>query len=395
MGETVKQTPYGENILEVESPKSPRIKTLDQLLKAGNVDKAVWEVVDFTLNKWEVGAKDDNGEIAVAPLFQVKARLRRRKMIAQFPTIAPIKVDRTSITHKKPKYKRRDGVETALILPDAHFGFRRHPVSGALDPFHDMRALDVVLQIAYELRPHKVVYLGDILDLPDFSRFPTTPDMQQLTQHAVIAAHWWLGQMRDAAPGAVNTLLEGNHDQRIERAILDHLKAAYDLRPADQLDLPPALSVPRLLALHELGVQYQEAYPNGEYYLADDLMCLHGTVARKGGGKTVSVMVSEYDVSTIQGHNHRIERASRTKKTSRETIAAYSLGCLCHTDGRVPAKFKRVDWQQGFGIAYIDARGGSTVNLYEIRDGACLFGDRVYKGQDRTAVLREASGWPF
>jgi predicted phosphodiesterase len=397
--ETVHQTPHGDNLLDIEVPKSRRIRTLEQLLEAGQVDTAVWETTNFTLNKWEVAAKANDGEsMMVEELFQVKASLRRKKLIMSFPTLRPLAVNRQSRTYKKPQYSNRDGIQTALILPDPHFGFRRNMRTNELEPFHDMRALDVALQVAYELRPHHVIHLGDILDLPDWSdKFVQKPDFQQLTQPAVIAANWWLSTLKDAVPGAKHVVLEGNHDKRLELAVLNHLKAAAGLRAADELNLPPALSVPRLLALHALGIDYKRDYPNSEYWLTSELMCVHGAAARKGGGKTTSALVKEYDVSIVHGHIHRVEQSPRTTFNGDGTrvIGAYSPGCLCHIDGRVPGVKARQDWQQGLAVAYFGDGIEPSVQLYRIDNGKCLFGGQMYYGADRTAVLSEISGWEF
>lgn len=63
----------------LESVRSERIKTLDQLLAEADVDLTTWTVERYTVNKWEVGAKDADGKLTVAPLFQVKAYLKRNR----------------------------------------------------------------------------------------------------------------------------------------------------------------------------------------------------------------------------------------------------------------------------------------------------------------------------
>lgn len=171
----VQSTPHGENILEVESRRDGRIRTLDQLLKACQVDLKVWEVERYTVNKWEVGAKDPDGEIVVTPLFQVKATLRRKVMKAGQPIVRPIDTPKRYQTYTKPP-GRRKAVHTALILPDPQFGFRR-TADGVLHPFHDWRALDVAIQMAYEVKPSYIICLGDMLDLPEWSdKFPERPN---------------------------------------------------------------------------------------------------------------------------------------------------------------------------------------------------------------------------
>ena len=389
----VQSTPHGENILEVESRRDGRIRTLDQLLKACQVDLKVWEVERYTVNKWEVGAKDPDGEIVVTPLFQVKATLRRKVMKAGQPIVRPIDTPKRYQTYTKPP-GRRKAVHTALILPDPQFGFRR-TADGVLHPFHDWRALDVAIQMAYEVKPSYIICLGDMLDLPEWSdKFPRTPEFQQTTQSAIVAAHWWLRRLREARPGAAIWLLEGNHDKRLELALVNHLKAAYGLRPADELELPPSMSIPRLLALHRLGIHYSDAYPDGEHWLTDRLLCIHGNVTRNRSGATVQAALKDYDVSVIFGHIHRMEMALRTKydRKGAYTIGAYSPGCLCRVDGAVPGRKKRQNWQQGVAVVQFEGRE-QHVELVEIRDGKALFGGKLFEGKDRSEMVQLDTGW--
>lgn len=75
-----------------------RIKTLEDLLEACEVDGKQWEVISWECNKWEAyrsgkavnlsmkqgvmtGDVKDNGKIVIEPLFQVKAKLARRRLI--------------------------------------------------------------------------------------------------------------------------------------------------------------------------------------------------------------------------------------------------------------------------------------------------------------------------
>jgi hypothetical protein len=58
-----------------------RIQTLDELIEHFQIDLTMWEIVRWTANKWEVGAKGDDGKLAVEPLYQVKAFLKKRKEI--------------------------------------------------------------------------------------------------------------------------------------------------------------------------------------------------------------------------------------------------------------------------------------------------------------------------
>ena len=95
------QTTFKENVKTGEADFTQvthkRIKTLEDLIEACEIDTTVWEILTWEANKWEVGRKDkivdmewqkgvatgrvkDTGKIHVEPLFQVKAKLSRRKL---------------------------------------------------------------------------------------------------------------------------------------------------------------------------------------------------------------------------------------------------------------------------------------------------------------------------
>lgn len=61
----------------LDSRRSSRIRTLDDLLASAPVDLTEWEVERHIVNKWEVGAKGPDGKLKVEELWQVKAWFKR------------------------------------------------------------------------------------------------------------------------------------------------------------------------------------------------------------------------------------------------------------------------------------------------------------------------------
>lgn len=53
--------------------------TLEDLLTACKVDRTEWQVARHVINKWEVGAKQEDGSVLRTPLFQIKAWLERSR----------------------------------------------------------------------------------------------------------------------------------------------------------------------------------------------------------------------------------------------------------------------------------------------------------------------------
>ncbi|KKM20923.1 hypothetical protein LCGC14_1640610 [marine sediment metagenome] len=395
------------NHLFLES-KSRRIKNLEDLIEVCEVDLTIWHVKNHKINTWEVGAKAENKDLTyvdgkvsgtirsegltIETLHQVTAWLIRQEPIAIKPVLQSVYFKLGKYAYPRPVKPKN--LKRTLVLPDPQFGFYKSLRTSRLTPFHDRAALDVALQIAQSYHIDQTIFLGDLLDLADWSdRFIRSPNMQYTTQPAAIEAKWWISQFVQATDGKKVSIIEGNHDKRMNDAILKHLEEAFELRSLDGLDLPPLLSVPRLLALHDIGVEWVGDYPNGQVWIGDNLVVEHGDVARGKSGATVSSMVQDAHHSKIVGHIHRIEMAFKTihKKGGSDTIEVWSIGCLCRIDGAVPAKKKRNNWQQAFAIVESFDGGVFNIEPVTIKNGMSIYRGEVFKARDRLSDLRKTT----
>jgi len=99
------------------------IRTLEDLMRVGEVDRNIWRVKKWTLNKWEMGYYDPKSETAkTKPLFQVKAELER--IAAKWLTDAEPLLFRSLRNAPLPKTVKRKSPERALELAlfDTHLG---------------------------------------------------------------------------------------------------------------------------------------------------------------------------------------------------------------------------------------------------------------------------------
>ena len=293
-----------------------------------------------------------------------------------------------SITAPKPAKTVKTKHKVAVALPDPQIGYRHFFDKGS-DPFHDEAAMDIALQIISFLeetdRVDWVINLGDFLDLPSQGRFDQEAGFAGTTQKAIDRGHLFLQQQRAAAgPKAEIVLIEGNHDRRLEKYILSNSAAAWGLKRANMDELP-VMSLPYLLRLDEIGVEYIDAYPAGAFWLTPTLRAVHGNKARSNGSTAAAYTNADPHISTIFGHAHRLEIQSRTVFNRDEAIrsVAVSPGCLCRVDGAVPsvngsthvdgtpAKYFE-NWQQGVAIVVIED-GKPYFELVEIRHGIAWF----------------------
>lgn len=406
-GRNVTTATEGRNRMTI-SYKGPRIVNPDQLLEFCEIDLEVWEVNHFIVNKWEVGAKpvmrdlkwhrgvmsgivQSSGGLVVEPLFQVKLWMKRIEPLAQFPTVQPINVT-TPVIHPPAPIGGR--VRRAMVWGDAHFGFKRNIRTGVLQPFHKRAALDLILQLAEAAEVDEVHILGDLLDLPDWSdKFLRSPEVLECLQPALLECHWWLAQFAQLAPTSIH---QGNHELRFDNAILKHLRAAYDVRAADEMELPPALSVQRLLALHQIGVKWIGDYPADFQDLNLKLRLLHGKTYRSAPGATAQAVAKESDGTQVFGHIHRVEWVTVSRRDENDTVypvVGFSPGCACHLDGRVPGQ-KRPNWQNGCAIIEYEV-GGTLFSIapFLFADDHVIFqGDLLCAGDDD--VLRAVEQTP-
>jgi len=374
------------NTLEV-SGNARLVYTLDELLDSCQVDLETWQVKDYLVNQWQYGTRD--GE--VYPLYQVKAWLIRKKLQTLFPLTAPINLRRI---RKKDAPAKQGTVRRVLVISDLQVGFRRRLHTSTLVPFHDRRVLDLALQLARSSKFDEIAFLGDSLDLSEWStKYTPEAEFFWTTQPALIELAWWLREFRAAARSARIIIFEGNHDKRMQDMINTHMRAAYDLRPADELELPPSLSVERLLALHKMDIEYILGYPDGKLWLNDKVVLRHGDVVRAGAGDSAKAVINKSIHTTVFGHIHRRELVSRKllSRDSHDIYTAFCPGCACHIDGRVPGSTEDHQWQQGIGIIeYTDE--SENVLPIAIDEGRMIYSGKEFKAESKDAEIDDMLG---
>lgn len=365
--------------------KSLVIQTLDDLIKFCNVDLEEWSIRKHVVNFWGNSAN---------PNTQVKAWLTKTQPEAIHPVISPVEID-IGKAAKPPARKLMDG--RVLVIGDPHVGFDRDIYTGRLTNFHDRRALDTALQVAEAHQPDAIVFLGDILDLAEWSdKFLRSPEAYHTTQPAIIEAAWWLGRFRQVCPDSRIVLLEGNHEHRIPKLLIKHFQVAYELKPADALDGPPLISMPKFLGLDDIGVEWIDGYPEGEYWITENFCAEHGETVRKKSGHSVAAELDDLQYSVVFGHIHRIEMATKSLRNRNGSwpITAFSPGCTCHIDGRVPGAKKDNNWQQGIGMIEIYDGRDVPVSI-PINDGRAFYEGQIFEARDRLEDLRQDTGWEF
>jgi hypothetical protein len=374
------------------------IRTLDALIESHEIDLSMWiQQGIVTHNTWTTPrARHGESGFEYFQNHQIKAAFIKRHPEPIFPVIQPVEV---SVEAAPLPPFRTEGTGTSFVFADPHFGYRKDLKTAHLTPFHNRKALDVCLQIITLKQPDRVDILGDWLDMTEWTdKFLRDPEFYWCTQPALLESSWWLTQIRLAAPQTRIVLHQGNHDARLDNALKTHLPAAYDLKAVDELELPPALSLPKLLALHKLGVDWVGDYPNDKSWLNDAVLLEHGEKALSPG-MTARAVARDAHECHVFGHIHRREMIDKTihLREGDKSITAFCPACVCWTDGRVPANVsdKRLQWQNGAALVEYEVSGdGYSLTPIFINGNRALLNGSIIEGRDRLEEIRlSMDGW--
>lgn len=292
--------------------------------------------------------------------------------------VKPVNVKEIELDTRRPRRKRH---KELIIFSDAHIGYRN--INGELEPMHDEQAMLRVANLAEDLKPDYVVNLGDTLDFSSLSRFaPDSNHHEHTLQPSMQRAHDFLADVAERTPGAERHMVEGNHDKRLGAYVLKNAAPLAELKDGEY----PALSLPALLKLGEIGWRYHGGYGAAEYEYEDDLAFIHGNIATKTG-TAHKLSQANPDRNIVQGHKHSIETVYRTDRKGRQ-LGAFVVGTLCRVDGVVPSAGNGIDaygepvkkyenWQQGIMVVK-DYGGRYEFNHVPIHEDGLYYNGKRY-----------------
>ena len=189
----VSETVEDDSTKTVSVKYSGKIKKVEEIIEEIGLNENEWTVSDIKYNEWQGQRPKDQGTIT---LRQVKFYLKKISTFSNESTsLQPVTIN---LPRKTVRTRQYHDIKTAVIIPDIQCGFRRNMVTGALESLHDRQALDVAVQLVAEVQPDRIVFLGDNLDLAEFStKFNPTPEHYFTTQAALAELAWWLASFKN------------------------------------------------------------------------------------------------------------------------------------------------------------------------------------------------------
>lgn len=299
--------------------------------------------------------KSVSGDHAIGKVIDIKARMERMRV-----ELEALRRDRKELLSEYEDARLARPVKLASAVKASVTKADRVRVSfgDVHGMMMDRAAVTAMLGDIKRLDPDEVVIGGDLLEcggwLAKHQPIGFIASCDYTYQEDVNAANELLDQVREAAPSAEIHYLEGNHEDRVERWIVDQVMASK----RDAAFLHSLASPMALLRLQERGIKYYrrtEIYGTGlprGWIVLGKMHFTHSLAYSKNAARD-AVLKTAGNVTYFC--THREDTASIVFPTV-GLVKAFNPGCLCQMQP-VWRHSDPTTWSQGYAVDYIAKSG--------------------------------------
>lgn len=247
-------------------------------------------------------------------------------------------------------------IRRALIIPDAHI------------PYHHVRALNVLIQIAKDIEELKeLVILGDFADFYAVNAHGKHPGMMHALVKEVDAVNEILSTLDREFPEVVKIYIEGNHEYRLARYLYNVAPALFGVT---QWDL--------LFKLNLRPNWKHKNYGPTQFHrvLGSELFARHEPYSMSSAKASLAAC----SANLVYGHVHRKEYAL-TRQPDGKRVLNFSPGWLGDFRSDVYGYVKRPPlWELGAAIVTVDGRSREFEfqQLDFDETGRCTYNGKLY-----------------
>jgi predicted phosphodiesterase len=277
---------------------------------------------------------------------------------------------RTSSTARAPRLSahalplaKHEEMANALGLPEPHAeSYERFEIdtrgrwlviSDIHAPYHDRATLELAVTEAKRRGVAGVLFNGDTLDSHEVSSHDKEPGAPRYVSEIETGQklfRWFRAQL----PRARFVVKQGNHEDRLERYIIQRAPALFGLE---------GLDLPTLLHLADVGAEWVH---DKRVIALGKLPVLHGHEYRGSGGvNPARWLFLRTQNSAICGHFHRTSEHGERDVIGREQ-RTWTTGCACYL---FPRYARLNQWNHGFAFVDVAADGTFWVDNRRVRDG--------------------------
>lgn len=246
-------------------------------------------------------------------------------------------------------------------------------VSDLQCPDEDTKAVKSLCNFVKAWKPDELFCVGDEADQPEPSRWNKgmAGEFSGTLQAGLDRTHEVMASFKEALGNKPFHVSRSNHVDRVETYVRRYAPALNGLR---------ALNIEDLLGYEDLGITYHRK----PYEFAPGWVLAHGdegSMLQTAGGTALS-LARKIGKSVVCGHTHRagIQAHSETflGKSSR-TLYGVECGHLMNMSKAKYLKAGAGNWQQAFGILYVDGRNVLPQLVYTNPGGSFVVEGKVYR----------------
>ncbi len=239
-------------------------------------------------------------------------------------------------------------------------------------PYHDKRALRNVLSFIGEYQPDEVHSVGDEVDFPQISRWTRGTEGEyrgDLQAHCDAFEKVFGRPLRATFTGPVH-VERSNHMDRPLTYVRTRAPGLMGLK---------ALEVPSLLNFEKYGIEYHSE----PYEIAPGWLIAHGDegASSRIPGGTAMALARKWGYSVVCGHTHKLglqhEHMSVNSKLTKERFG-FEVGNLMNLKSAGYLRAGYANWQQGFGILYVEKNRVTPVPVVIKPNGTFVVEGKTY-----------------
>jgi len=223
-------------------------------------------------------------------------------------------------------------------------------------PYHDSRSLELVFDCLRDIKPDKLIILGDMVDFDALKSDRFRNDVEEINlQYELDQTYEILNQISQL-PIQERIFIKGNHEERLERYLAKEARSLSSLK---------SLSLEELLKLEDFKFEFV----NDRFSKYRGVLYSHIDRTSKYGGYSAKNIGVEYAMDVVHAHTHKAGMVRLNDFTFIDN------GCLCKN--RQPWQKKPGDFVQAFTLV-----GYTTDNhwmeLVTIKDHSFLWMGELY-----------------
>lgn len=238
---------------------------------------------------------------------------------------------------------------------------------------HSVQAVLLHAEIARRYKPDLILYTGDTHDFSEISKFPQswrTSARRDLFKRYSDPWLWVVNTLHNAAPDAVQTAFNGNHNERLDSILNEFWMFAETIVDQYAAMMRANGRVLWIDRIQELDI--------GPYYAQ------HGTRVGENAAKNALKDLG-WSQSGSQGHTHQYNTYVHTVKVpgkQHRRIVQYTVApCSCNIPPAYQQTTRQVKWVQGVQLTTINLRG-DDIHEYPI----------LYHRDDRGGMIAVYAG---